>query len=64
MRQFLVLRKSICIFFFFFEIKSWPFYFDNGFTLRSSLFGDVKLTKNSDPDKYSYFSYGISFDVH
>ena len=49
---------------FFFEIKSWPFYFDNGFTLRSSLFGGVKLTKNSDPDKYSYFSYGISFDVH
>ena len=21
------------------------------------------MTKNSDPDKYSYFSYGISFDV-
>ena len=32
--------------------------------LKSSLLGAVKLTKNADPDKYSYSSYGISFDIH
>ena len=37
-----------------FEIKSWPFYFEDDFKLRNSLFGAVKLTKNDDPAKYSY----------
>ena len=32
--------------------------------LKSSLLGTVKLTKNADPDKYSYSRYGISFDIH
>ena len=27
------------------------------------LFGGVTFTKNADPDKYSYFGYGISFHV-
>ena len=48
---------------FVFEIKSQPFYFDNGFTLKKSLYGDVKLTKNPYPGKYSYSGYGISFDI-
>ena len=26
------------------------------------MFGDVKLTKNADPDKYKYSGYGIEFD--
>ena len=26
------------------------------------MFGDVKLTKNADPDKYCYSGYGIAFD--
>ena len=43
-----------------FEIKLWPFYVDNGFMLKNSFFGAVNLTKNDDPDKYSYSS--ISFD--
>ena len=46
-----------------FKIKSWPFCGDNGFTLITFLFGAVKLTKNLDPDKYSYSEYRISFDV-
>ena len=46
-----------------FEIKPWPFYFDNGFTSRNSLFGGAKVTKNPDLDNYSYSGYGISFDV-
>ena len=44
-------------------MKPWPFYTDDGFMLRHSLFGAVKLTKNADLDKYSYSGYGISFDV-
>ena len=46
-----------------YEIKSWLYFTDNGFTLRNSLFGNVSSTTYSDPDKYSYFGYGISFDV-
>ena len=32
------------------------------FTLKNCLFGFVELTKNADPDKYKYSSYGIGFD--
>ena len=46
-----------------FEIKSWPYYNENSFNLRNSLYGGVKLTKNPDPDKYSYSEYCILFDV-
>ena len=28
------------------------------------MFGAVKITKNSDIDKYKYFGYGIGFDRH
>ena len=31
-------------------------------TLANALFGAVKLTKNSDIDKYKYFGYGIGFN--
>ena len=47
-----------------FETKSWPFYFEYGFALRSSLFANIKLTKNPDPDKYFSSSYVISLDIH
>ena len=33
------------------------------FTLRNFLFQDVELTKNANPDKYSYSVYGIGFDA-
>ena len=42
-----------------FEIKLWPFSANNGSALRNSLFADVKLTANPDPDKDSYSGYGI-----
>ena len=32
-------------------------------TLQNCLFGAVKLTKNSDIDKYGYAKYGIRFDL-
>ena len=31
-------------------------------TLQNCLFGAIKLTKNSDIDKYEYSGYGIGFD--
>ena len=34
-----------------YEIKSWSYFVDNGFTLRNSLFEGVKLTKNANTDK-------------
>ena len=34
------------------------------FTLKNCLFGSVKLTKNTDLDKYKHSSYGIGFDSH
>ena len=46
-----------------FEIKSSPFYTEDGFTFRNSLCGAAKLTTNPDPDKYSYSRYGISFNI-
>ena len=33
------------------------------FTLGNCLFGDVKVTKNADPDIYGYNDYGIGFDA-
>ena len=33
-------------------------------TIKNCLFGAVKLTKNTDIDKYRYFGYGIGFDRH
>ena len=35
---------------------------DTEFTLKDCLFGDVKITKSADPDKYSYSGQGIGFD--
>ena len=35
---------------------------DSSVTLQNCLFGAVKLTKNTDIDKYKYFGYGIGFD--
>ena len=40
-----------------------PLNLDSKFTLGSSLFGAVKLTKTADSDKCSYTRYGIGFDA-
>ena len=34
------------------------------FILNNCLFGSVKLTKNTDLDKYKYSGYGIGFNSH
>ena len=44
-------------------MKSWPYYGDNKFTLKNSLFGTAKVTKNASLDKYCNSGYDISFDM-
>ena len=43
-------------------LNSWLRNSNTDFTWKKSLFGSVKLTKNIDPDKCKYSSYGIGFD--
>ena len=48
-----------------YEITLWPSTVGQDFVLRSSLFGDVKLSKNTtDFDKCKYSGNGIGFDAH
>ena len=49
-----VTPNNIVNLFIVYELDSWPQDVDNNFTLGGCLFGGVKLTKNVDPDKYSY----------
>ena len=44
-------------------LDSWPRDLKTDFTLGGCLFGGVKLTKNADPDKYSYSGYGIGLNT-
>ena len=42
-----------------------PFDLNTDFKFKHCLYEDVKLTKNNDPDNYSYSWYdGIGFDPH
>ena len=43
-------------------LNQWPRDLNTDFTLRSCLFGPVKLTKNADLAKYKYSGYGIGFN--
>ena len=55
--------KNVVKFFIVHELDSWPQNFGTDFTLIGSWFRGVKLSKNSDPDKYSYSGYGIGFNI-
>ena len=39
----------------------WSQDLNTAFSLKTCLFGAVKLTKNADPDKYFYLGYRIGF---
>ena len=41
-----------------YELDRWS---NDDFILKDCLFGAVKITKNGDPDKYSYSGYGFGF---
>ena len=47
-----------------YELNIWSQNLNAEFTLKYCLFENVKITKNADPDKYSYTRYGIGFDSH
>ena len=44
-------------------INLWSFWVGKDDTLENSLFGAVKLTKNTDPEKNKYPGYGVRFDT-
>ena len=46
----------------FLELNIWSCDLGTDFTLKDCLFGDAKLTKNADPDKYSYSGHSIGFN--
>ena len=50
-------------FFIVYELDQWSRYLGTDFTLGVSLFGDVTLIKNADPDKYSYSGYSFELDT-
>ena len=45
-----------------YELNRWSKDSNAEFTLKDCLFGNVKITKNVNPDKYSYSGYGMGFD--
>ena len=45
--------SGVINFFVVYELDTWSRDLNTGFTLKDYLFRSVKLTKNSDPDKYS-----------
>ena len=44
------------------ELDAWSRDLNKYFTLKDCLFGTVKLTLNPDPEKYSYYGFGVKFD--
>ena len=45
-----------------YELNIWWQDLNAEFTLKDRLFGAVKLIKNANPNKHSYWGYGIRFD--
>ena len=45
-----------------YELDTWSQELNSDFVLKDCLFGDIKLTKNDDLNKYVYSGYGIEFD--
>ena len=56
-------HRNVVNFFNVCELDTWSRDLNAYFTLQYYLFGAVELTKNPDPDKYSYSRYGIGFDT-
>ena len=52
---------NLCIVY---KLDTWSRDWNAELTLKDCLFGNVKITKNADPEKYSYSGYGITFDSH
>ena len=46
-----------------YELDTWSRDSNSDFTLKDCLFGAVKLSTNTDPDKHVYTGYGIVFNL-
>ena len=54
--------NNVVNFYIVYELDRWSHDLNAKFTLKDYLFGNVKITKNADPNKCSYSGYGIGFD--
>ena len=54
--------KKVINLYIYYTLDPWSRDLDTDFTLGNCLFGSVKYTKNTDPDKYKYSGYAIGFD--
>ena len=55
-------QGNVVNFFTFYKIDIWSHDLSTNFTLKGCLFGAVKLSKNANPDKYSYYVYSNGFN--
>ena len=44
-----------------YELDTWSRGLKTNFIIKGCLFGSLNITKNTDPDKYKYSSYGMRF---
>ena len=54
--------KNVVNLYIVYELNTWSQNLNAEFTPKDCLFGVVKLTKNSNPNKYSYLRYVIGLD--
>ena len=59
MKKEFTIPKKVINLYISYTLTAWLRNLDTYFPLDICLFGSVKLTKNSDPDKYMYSSYAI-----
>ena len=60
---YISVHKKVKNIYIFYILNQWPRDLNTDFTLGTLLFGSVKLTKNTDPDKYIYTAYGTGFSL-
>ena len=56
--------KNVVNLYIVYELNIWSQDLNNEFTLKDCLFGNVRITKNANPNKYSYSGCGIGLDSH
>ena len=54
--------NSVVNLFILYELNTWSRDLNTDFTLKDWVFQNVKITRNADPNKYSYSGYGIGLD--
>ena len=60
--NYIFIHGNVVNFFIVYELDIWSRHLHSDFALSNCLFGAAKLTKNSDPDKYTYLGCGVGFD--